>query len=291
MDDRETPVEGTISVCGSEYAFKRWGDPEAPPILALHGWLDNANSFDFVGSELSKQHRLVALDFLGHGHSSHLPPWHFYHYADVLAHMSELVSLWSSSEPLTIVGHSLGGAIAVCLAAMFPDKVKAVVTIDALGPLVSGLESLPESMAAAALARGKWQQREPRVMPSFAHAVQLRLKSEWSITPAAAERLCERGTQVTADGYIWRADPRWKAPSVLRFCEAQVQAILRKVTCPCYLAVAEAGLLEKMSGYEARKACVPNLREKVFRGGHHLHMEEDAESFARWVSQEVLNVD
>jgi pimeloyl-ACP methyl ester carboxylesterase len=288
VEQNARAIERKVTICGLDYAYKSWGHHDAPIILAFHGWLDNANSFDVVGPILAEKYRVLSFDLMGHGLSGHLPQWRYYHYADVLADAAELLALWADEAPVVLLGHSLGGAVVACLAAMYPEKVSAVVTIDALGPLVGALESLPEKMAQAALARGRWHKRSPRITASFSHMVDARMRGEWPITETAAKLLCERGVESVTGGYRWRADPRWKSPSVMRLCEAQVQAILCKIRCPCLLAIAEAGLLQNMDDFEARKACIPDLRLKTFRGGHHLHMEVDAVPFAQWVMQ-VLN--
>lgn len=283
LEEKPHPHERKVTVCGLDYAYKSWGAYDAPPILAFHGWLDNANTFDVIAPAVAKHYRLLSFDFMGHGRSAHLPKWRYYHYADLLSDAAEILDLWAEFEPVVLLGHSLGGAIVTCLAAMYPEKVRAVVTIDALGPLVGPLETLTEKMAEAALSRSRWHQRPARVLPSMEKAVDARLMGQWPITREAARILCERGTQSVDGGYVWSADPRWKTPSVLRLCEEQVQAILSKVQCPLFLAVAEKGLLEQMPGYEARKACIPDLRLQYFPGGHHLHMEGAADAFADWM--------
>ena len=63
----------TLSIPGFSIACKIWGNPDKPTILALHGWLDNANSFAPLATYLESDFQVVAVDLPGHGHSSHLP--------------------------------------------------------------------------------------------------------------------------------------------------------------------------------------------------------------------------
>lgn len=287
MEESHQAHERKVTICGLDYAYKSWGQYDAPTVLAFHGWLDNANTFDLVAPLMADRYRILSFDFMGHGRSAHLPKWRFYHYADILADAAEILDLWAENEPVVLLGHSLGGAVVTCLAAMFPEKVRAVITIDALGPLVGSLDSMPEKMAAAALSRSQWHQRPPRIIPTMDKAVQARMMGEWPITAEAARILCERGTRSVAGGYVWASDPRWKSPSVMRLCETQVQAILKKVHCPLLLAIADEGLLLNMPDYEARRACIQDLRVRTFKGGHHLHMESAAPEFVSWMTQEI----
>ena len=59
-------VERELTIRGQRLSFKEWGSPDQPTVLALHGWLDNANSFDALASQLPGVH-LIAVDLPGHG--------------------------------------------------------------------------------------------------------------------------------------------------------------------------------------------------------------------------------
>ncbi|MEJ2681209.1 MAG: alpha/beta hydrolase [Gammaproteobacteria bacterium] len=279
--------EGMVEISGLQYAYKAWGDPKLPVMLAFHGWLDNANSFDCVAPTLAKSYRFIAIDFLGHGKSDWLPERCFYHYTELLVDASELLMLWGAAQPVTLMGHSLGGAVAVCLAALFPEAVKACITLDAVGPWVTEVENLVEKMAMAVQFRRNWEPRAARVFSDFEAAVRVRQVGEWAITPTAARQLCERGLRAVEGGWVWRADPRWKTPSVMRLCEAQVRAILQAIRCPVLLAVSDQGLVHSMPSAMERKACFRDLTECAFRGGHHFHMEEDAPLLCQWVLTEL----
>src|SRR5690554_4922181 len=97
-------------------ALKVWGEPEAPPVLALHGWMDNAATFDALAPQL-RGLRLIAPDLPGHGLSAHRPPAADYsiwsYVADLLA-ISGALSL----PRFRLLGHSMGGSIATLFAAL-----------------------------------------------------------------------------------------------------------------------------------------------------------------------------
>ena len=65
--------ELTLDLPHLRLAARAWGDPSLPPLLALHGWLDNAASFDRLAPLLCEHFHIVALDLPGHGRSGHRP--------------------------------------------------------------------------------------------------------------------------------------------------------------------------------------------------------------------------
>ena len=111
-----------------------WGDPEQPPMLALHGWLDNAGSFSAIAPLLAKDHYVVAIDLRGHGRSSHLPPGVWYHYVDYFDDLRATLDRFGWARA-TLLGHSLGGTLASLFAAAYPERVEALLLVEALGPL------------------------------------------------------------------------------------------------------------------------------------------------------------
>ena len=110
----------------------RWGTPGQNPILALHGWLDNAASFSFLAPLLDNAD-IVAFDFPGHGHSEHKPLGSPYHFIDYIPVVLEIIKelRWKSC---VLVGHSLGAGIASFIAAVAPETVSGLFLIDGLGP-------------------------------------------------------------------------------------------------------------------------------------------------------------
>ncbi|HNL32158.1 MAG TPA: alpha/beta fold hydrolase, partial [Pseudomonadales bacterium] len=102
-------------------AAKGWGEHDATPLLALHGWLDNAASFDRL-APLLPHLRLVALDMPGHGLSSHRPAGCRSHIWDDLPELLQCADQlgW---QRFHLLGHSRGAGIATLLAAAVPERV------------------------------------------------------------------------------------------------------------------------------------------------------------------------
>jgi pimeloyl-ACP methyl ester carboxylesterase len=246
-------------------------------MLAVHGWLDNAASFGRLAAELADC-EILALDLAGHGRSDWRPAGGSYalvdHLPDLLAVLDVLG--WERS---VLLGHSMGGALGALLAVAAPERIEALISIDALGPI-----SLPEADAAARLQRALKARTEPRpkrrVFASIADAVEQRAKLN-AIEPAAARALVERALVAVEGGWSWAADPRLQLPSPAPMSELQVQAVLSAIRQPMLVLAARAPdpRLPRLN-IEARRACVAHARFQALPGGHHLHLAEPAATAA-----------
>ncbi|MEE6517181.1 hypothetical protein FKM82_027230, partial [Ascaphus truei] len=81
-----------FAVPWGQLAAKAWGPQEGRPVLCLHGWLDNANTFDRLIPLLPQACHYVALDFSGHGMSSHRPPGVRYEHLDYVTDVHRAVT-------------------------------------------------------------------------------------------------------------------------------------------------------------------------------------------------------
>lgn len=103
------------------------GDRDAPPILILHGITQSTATWGWLVPHLAESHRVVRLDFRGHGTSGRTPgAYSFVGYvADATAICEQVLG-----KPAVLVGHSLGGGTAAGLAQTRPDLVRGVVLED-----------------------------------------------------------------------------------------------------------------------------------------------------------------
>ena len=108
-----------------------WGNPDAPPLLLVHGGRDHARSWDWVAEELRHDWHIIAPDLRGHGDSAWSPDGNYEMSAFVydLAQLIHQLNLTS----VTIVAHSMGGNIATRYAGLYPENVRKLVTIEGLG--------------------------------------------------------------------------------------------------------------------------------------------------------------
>nr|XP_031319234.1 serine hydrolase-like protein 2 isoform X3 [Camelus dromedarius] len=99
-----------LAVPWGHIAAKAWGSQQGPPVLCLHGWLDNANSFDRLIPLLSKDFHYVAMDFGGHGLSSHYSPGLPYYHQNFVSEVRRVAAALKWSR-FSLIGHSFGGLV------------------------------------------------------------------------------------------------------------------------------------------------------------------------------------
>ncbi|HJU38804.1 MAG TPA: alpha/beta fold hydrolase, partial [Tahibacter sp.] len=139
------PREIALELPHLTLAALAWGDPALPPLLAVHGWLDNAASFSALAPLLAARFHVVAIDLPGHGRSAHRAPGTWYHYVDYLGDLAGAVAAlgW---QRFTLLGHSLGGAVASAYAAAHPERVGRLLLVESLGPLTQAPEAALEQL-------------------------------------------------------------------------------------------------------------------------------------------------
>jgi pimeloyl-ACP methyl ester carboxylesterase len=247
-----------------------WGDSSLPPLLALHGWLDNAASFNAIAPLLCEHFHFVAIDMPGHGRSAHAPSYQFIDgIFDTLAAADALG--WQTFD---LLGHSRGAGIASLTAAACPERIRRLALIEALGAMTTAPEH-----SAAQLRRAITQARELaakplRVFTTPEEAVTARMKAG-ALSLAAAEAIVLRGIRPVVGGYSWSSDPRLTIASPQRFTEPQVLDIVGAIEAPTLLIVAPDSQVKPIgvAAFAARVAQVRNIEVREISGGHHLHLE------------------
>jgi len=275
-----TPVECRITLPHLGLAAEIWGDEALPPLLALHGWLDNAGSFARLAPRLATRWRVIALDLPGHGHSDHLGAGASYHYLDyvqVVLAAADALRL----DRYSLLGHSLGAGIAALVAAASPERIERLLLIEGLGPLGDDGSHTLQRFRDALAPRGD-NAKPLRIFRDVAQAVAARSMAS-GLPVELARPIVERGLVEADGGWRWRSDPRLTRPSAVRLAEAQVHALLRGIAAPTALLLAQPATSYLPSApMQARADCVANIRVSHLAGGHHLHLEHSAE-VAAWI--------
>ena len=141
------PREDFVEANGLRFRFREWGDARSKhAVLLLHGYAETSEIWLEVGPDLGREFRVIAIDLRGHGQSSYATNQDYSRTAQVedLEAIVEQLGLRS----VTLVGHSMGGANAICYAAEHPEGVSALVLVETAPEVLrSGMESLRKLVA------------------------------------------------------------------------------------------------------------------------------------------------
>lgn len=213
---------------GLEHHVVTWGDETADPVLLLHGFMDAGATWDLVGPAIaSAGFRVLAPDLRGFGESGTAPRGAYYHFPDYVADLAAL----APKRPLRIVGHSMGGTVATLFSGSQPERVKALVLIEGVGPPDNVPEIAPDRMR-------RWleqlaSERTEKPIASMDEAVK-RLRGNHPHVPddllrSRAVHLVRKDDSGTLR---WAFDPLHRTTSPMPFFSSVYRAFAARVTCP-----------------------------------------------------------
>jgi pimeloyl-ACP methyl ester carboxylesterase len=211
-----------------------WGDEAHPPLLLIHGNRDHARTWDEVAIRLKDRFCVYAPDLRGHGDSQ----WAIgglYSMPEFVLDIS-MLGAELDRNPLTIIGHSLGGAVALQYAGTFPQYVRKVVAIEGLGPPVR--EPTPASMRMRTWVKdmAEFDRREPRRYGSVQDAVNRMLEENPHLTPEMARHLTIHGSKQNDDGTLsWKFDNYVRLRSPYEFNIPEAREIWNQIRSPVLL--------------------------------------------------------
>jgi pimeloyl-ACP methyl ester carboxylesterase len=216
-----------------------WGNEAAPPLLLIHGGKDHARNWDWVARELRSEFHVIAPDLRGHGDSAWATGGS-YAISEFVFDIIQLVDALHLA-PLTIIGHSLGGAISLHYTGLYPQNVKKLVAIEGLGPspeLEAKLESGPASRRYEEWIKSQKEiaRRQPRRYVSIDDAAKRMQDENEFLSPEQARHLTVHGVARNEDGtFSWKFDPYVRSFAPVRFRGADIRSLWERVTCPTLL--------------------------------------------------------
>ncbi|XP_063796463.1 serine hydrolase-like protein 2 [Pseudophryne corroboree] len=274
-------------------AAKAWGPPDGRPVLCLHGWLDNANTFDRLIPLLPQEYHYVAVDFSGHGLSSHLPPGTRYQHLDYVTDVHKVVTNLGWRK-FSILAHSMGGVIGGLFASAFPESVKHLVLLDSYGffPLHSDL--LISHLKKAVLHYSRLEGVNGEKVYTHEGALQRLLDGNPSLNPETAKVLLQRGTKSVPGGVIFSRDIRITVNNSAPLSIEQCLQIMKDIQAEVHIIMANEGMAADLMrgvytdmGQTLMQGFKENLKEHfqstVVDGNHFVHLNEP-EKIAKIVS-------
>jgi len=216
-----------------------WGNEGAPPLLLVHGGRDHCRNWDWVAEKLRHDYHIIAPDLRGHGDSA----WAIggsYALADFVYDIQQLLRQ-KNLTPVSIISHSMGGAISLLYAGTYPENVKRLAVIEGIIMSPTDFEKLRGTPLRQRMIGWVDQLRDlsarsPRRYKTLEEALE-RMRSENTfLSPEQARHLTIHGVNQNEDGtFSWKFDNYVRAFAPYGFSAAEITSLWHEITCPTLL--------------------------------------------------------
>src|SRR3569832_1320774 len=117
-----------VPIRNQQYHVLTRGEPAPgrPPLVLVHGWMDVAASWQFMVDAFDGERHAIAPDWRGYGLTTG-PATDSYWFPDYLADLDALIDRVSPVAPVGLVGHSMGGDVAMMYAGARPQRIRRLV--------------------------------------------------------------------------------------------------------------------------------------------------------------------
>ena len=261
-----------------------WGNDDAPPLVLVHGGRDHCRNWDWVAECLRRDWHVIAPDLRGHGDSEWVTGAN-YAMIDYVYDLAQLVHQ-KKLAPVTIIGHSLGGAISLWYAGVHPDHVVKVAAIEGVGPPRAWIEARAKMQTHERMI--EWMEsmrglaaRTPRKYSSIEEAFGRMQSENPRLSPEQARHLTVHGVNQNEDGtYSWKFDNYVRAFPPYTFSPAEARELWTRITCPTLL-VRGAESWADDPAQDGRADYFTNARVvNVEKAGHWVHHDQLEEFLA-----------
>jgi pimeloyl-ACP methyl ester carboxylesterase len=290
---RRTAVSSFVTLRGLRYHAHHWGNaaliaPDRPPLVLLHGWMDVGASYQFFVDALAAAEGdsrwVIAPDWRGFGLTD-TPAADSYWFPDYLADLDALLDAVLPIDrfgAIDLVGHSMGGNVAMVYAGLRPERVRRLVNLEGFG-----MPRTAATMAPARLLQWLDELKRPERLRDYASLAEV------------AQRLCANNPLLDRDKADWlaphwaeqRADGRWhirgdpahKRVNPVLYQVDEVLETWKRIAAPMLWVDGDRTDVAKWWGrrypreeFDARLAVVPGPVHKVRLApcGHMLHHDQ-----------------
>ena len=265
-----------VPVRGLAYHMRLWGDPAAPKLIMVHGWMDVSASFQFLVDALKRDWHVIAPDWRGYGLTQRAPA-DAYWFADYIADLDFILRHYSPRSPVHLIGHSLGGNIASHYAGVRPERIASLVNLEGFGMRRTSPDQAPERYRKFMDQLAKPPTLKPYA--SFAALAERMMNGNPRLGPDKAAFLARHwGTEV--DGQVMLlADAAHKVVNATLYRTDEAQACWAAITAPTLVVAArQSEMLTKWideAEYRARLKHFRFLTEATIDdAGHMLHHDQ-----------------
>ena len=286
-----------LPVRDHRYHVLHWGEPQTgrAPLVLVHGWMDVAASWQFMVDVLAEDRWIIAPDWRGFGQScrldeidagaaSHVDAYWF---PDYMADLDVLLDHWVGDQPVDLVGHSMGGNVAMMYGGVRPQRIRRLVNLEGFGLAATRPAQAPDRYA-------KWMD-ETKALRRGDKALKTYDSAE-----GVAQRLMKTNPRLPGDKAAWLAR-QWAAPddqgrwailghpahkitNAHLYQVEETLAIYRRIAAPVLSVTASDDSLSQwwkgqftLAEYLERLTQVPDVRSAVIDdAGHMLHHDQPA---------------
>jgi len=293
---RRAPRSDFVDLRTLRYHVQVWGEPGPgkTPLVMVHGWMDVAASYQFVVDAFARDHYVIAPDWRGYGRTE-VPHTDSYWFPDYLADLDFLIDHYSPERPVDLVGHSLGGNVAMLYAGSRPSRIRRLVNLEGFG--------MPATRPAQAPGRyAKWMDE----LKAY-HRGELDLKAYDSVA-GVARRLMKTNKRLSQEKADWLApywakqgeDGQWrilghaahKIVNANLYRVEEVLEIYRSITAPTLAVEAGDDSLNQwwqgrytLAEYHERLKSVSDVRRTIIDDAGHMLHHDQPQQLARLIEE------
>jgi pimeloyl-ACP methyl ester carboxylesterase len=271
---------------GLHYHVQLWGQPTAgqTPLVLVHGWMDVAASYQFVVDALAADHYVIAPDWRGFGQTE-VPGADHFVFADYLGDLDALLDHYAPGEAVNLVGHSMGGNIAMLYAGVRPGRVRRLINLEGFG--------MPRTVPAQAPERyARWLdelkglhegQRALRGYASLDEVARRLMKTNPRLQPGKAQWLAGHWARQNAQG-LWQIQGHaaHRLPSAQLYRVDETLEIFKRITAPTLCVEASGSDMGgfwkgaySIAEFHERLQAVPQCEVvQIGEAGHMLHHDQ-----------------
>jgi pimeloyl-ACP methyl ester carboxylesterase len=280
-----------------QYHVRQWGEPQTgrAPLVLVHGWMDVAASWQFMVDALDQDRWIIAPDWRGYGLTrvvvgEPLGPTDNFWFADYLADLDALLDHFVPDGAVDLVGHSMGGNVAMMYAGVRPERIRRLVNLEGFG--------MPETRPAQAPGRyAQWLDELKAVRRG-----EMDLKT-YDSAEGVARRLMKTNPRLGEDKAAWlarewaapNAEGRWailgdaahKVVNAHLYQLPETLAVYARIAAPVLSVTASEDSLSQwwkgrftLEQYHERLKSVPNLHNAVIQDAAHMLHHDQPERLA-----------
>lgn len=271
---------------GLTYHVLEWLPDDAAcdhTVVLVHGFLDLSWGWKaVVDAGLAGRYHIVAPDMRGHGDSDRAGAGGYYYFMDYLADLHDVIELLGR-ERVSLVGHSMGGAITGYYAGVYPERIYRLALIEGVGP-PRPTSSMPTRVRKWIEGWKEAREEAPRTFADQAEAAARLRKHDPLLGEDLALELARHSTTVTEDGRLrFKHDPVHKSTQgPYPFVFEQARQMWNNIACPVLLVESDQSwLLSMIPDLAERYACIPNSRRVCIEDASHMMLRHRPDALAR----------